>query len=529
MHEIELPSNNIDPIINADPNIQIPNGTEPLPTLTNYLGCSLTSLNLNSNKLLGAFLGPLLQGLTNLMSLSLADNLLTGSLPESLGRLVNNNLQFLNLNHNLLTGNLSQGQLCNPSGDSPLASLSLVGNNLQGDPLIEYCADLFSLDLSYNNMSCTTFPHIARPNHMSVINLAHNSFLEPLVYNSPDPALSGYGQLDAIMNWTHITAISAASSNIFGTIPADIGRLQSLVNVDLAYNSIPGTIPESLFRIGSLQSLFLNWNWITGTIPSLDKAKSLLTLDLSYLSLTGTIPSGIVQILKKKGSKVDLRLNFLTCCATSVLIKNVDGASNEAADYSNASYASYNYSMPRLPPGLQLSKSLRPVLNRANEVGVYSASATFWNLGNTSYSGLSCPYFILKGAEDTETNFLELYLDPDYSLYEGCKCPIEANAVWVNRNGLRVLTCVTPKPVNLSNPSVQPWYVSQPWIIAVIAALGFFVILALVLLLWFIRFHGLGQKNSNDLTLVVTDIQVGTSTLDQANHMATVTDDSSSL
>ena len=34
----------------------------------------------------------------------------------------------------------------------------------------------------------------------------------------------------------------------------------------------------------------------------------------------------------------------------------------------------------------------------------------------------SCPYLILSGSQDVPTNFLELYYDPEYTLFSGCQC-----------------------------------------------------------------------------------------------------------
>jgi hypothetical protein len=55
------------------------------------------------------------------------------------------------------------------------------------------------------------------------------------------------------------------------------------------------------------------------------------------------------------------------------------------------------------------------------------------SLGNTSYRGypyLSCPYLLLEGTEDTPTNYLDWWLDPEYYLFEGCKCaPVSTHCV----------------------------------------------------------------------------------------------------
>ena len=69
--------------------------------------------------------------------------------------------------------------------------------------------------------------------------------------------------------------------------------------------------------------------------------------------------------------------------------------------YCRRSYASYNYSAPRLPKGLKFSSALRAVTYQvfdANGLYVYESQGVnysyYWNLGDATYPGLSCPYII---------------------------------------------------------------------------------------------------------------------------------------
>lgn len=81
-------------------------------------------------------------------------------------------------------------------------------------------------------------------------------------------------------------------------------------------------------------------------------------------------------------------------------------------------YQSYNLSAPRLPPGLAFSSYLRPV--RDDPFG--NNQPYQLNLGNATYPGLSCPYLHLASDPDEPGLLLNWYLDPEYSLFEGCKC-----------------------------------------------------------------------------------------------------------
>ena len=46
----------------------------------------------------------------------------------------------------------------------------------------------------------------------------------------------------------------------------------------------------------------------------------------------------------------------------------------------------------------------------------------FWNLANTSYEGLLCPYIRLSDSPDTPAYYLDWLIDPEYHLFEGCQC-----------------------------------------------------------------------------------------------------------
>ena len=81
--------------------------------------------------------------------------------------------------------------------------------------------------------------------------------------------------------------------------------------------------------------------------------------------------------------------------------------------FTPCSYASYNYSAPRLPAGFKFSKSLHAVSNQAFVAdGSYVSIVdgvnitSYWNLGNANYNGLNCPYILQEADPDQPSYYL---------------------------------------------------------------------------------------------------------------------------
>lgn len=103
----------------------------------------------------------------------------------------------------------------------------------------------------------------------------------------------------------------AGANNLNGTLPDELGNLQSLVNLDLAINDISGPIPASLTTLTNLQVLNLFSNNITGTIPNnIGDLINLRSLRLGQNELTGTIPLSLTTLSNL--FELELRFNELT-------------------------------------------------------------------------------------------------------------------------------------------------------------------------------------------------------------------------
>ncbi|XWS10865.1 hypothetical protein CRYUN_Cryun38cG0034700 [Craigia yunnanensis] len=80
-----------------------------------------------------------------------------------------------------------------------------------------------------------------------------------------------------------------------GTIPPEIGNLQSLQFLNLVNNSFTGSIPPSIFNISTLRSIALMYNRFSGQLPSTTGLglPILEELHLAVNELSGPIPTSI--------------------------------------------------------------------------------------------------------------------------------------------------------------------------------------------------------------------------------------------
>ena len=83
-------------------------------------------------------------------------------------------------------------------------------------------------------------------------------------------------------------------NRLTGPIPAEIGNLPNLAELDLSQNRLSGEIPFELGALFNLTELYLDGNELTGSIPtSFADLSSLGLLDVSWNQLSGEIPSSL--------------------------------------------------------------------------------------------------------------------------------------------------------------------------------------------------------------------------------------------
>eukprot|EP01079_Euglenida_sp_SAG-EU17-18_P012915 gene12915-biopygen4890 len=228
----------------------------------------LQVLDLSSNEL--SSLPPSLSDATTLVSINVASNRLSGSLPEFC-------------------------QLADISDPSPyrLAEIDLSSNQLEGDiPSSLYgCHSLSVLDLSGNRLSGPLDLGLGKLCHLSQLDVSSNL-------------------LDSVGNLSGNTSVYCPQGTDLSepTFP-------SATTIDLSHNSIAGPFPTSLLLSATrLQFLDLSDNKFTGPLPRLADStarSSLLVTRLSNNAFEGN-PSDIGEFPAESGLlTVDLRGNLL--------------------------------------------------------------------------------------------------------------------------------------------------------------------------------------------------------------------------
>lgn len=92
-------------------------------------------------------------------------------------------------------------------------------------------------------------------------------------------------------NLSSLTVLDLSGNALTGTIPATLGNLSKLTSLDLTQNQLSGSIPTSLSRLSALKNLYLGGNGFTGGIPrELGALAALENLSLRDNSLGGSIP-----------------------------------------------------------------------------------------------------------------------------------------------------------------------------------------------------------------------------------------------
>jgi Leucine-rich repeat (LRR) protein len=288
-------------------------------------GNTVTAIDLEGNNLDGP-IPAIIDDLPNLEFLNLRGNILSGSLPDSLGNLSSlleldlgygggsiigpipstlgnlTSLQLLDLSAQALTGSIPTSIL----GLSNLSHLSLAYNNLSGGipPAISGLGSLEVLDLASNPLGGSLPAELGALSSLTMLNLPSLGLvgsipqvlgslpnLEVLVLRSNE--LDG-GIPPELGNLPSLSVLNLLGNQLTGEIPPELGGLATLGSLTLAANRLSGTIPPELGSLSGLWYLNLGSNSLTGEIPpELGSLAALSTLDLSSNQLSGEIPAAL--------------------------------------------------------------------------------------------------------------------------------------------------------------------------------------------------------------------------------------------
>ncbi|GMN53218.1 hypothetical protein TIFTF001_022368 [Ficus carica] len=240
--------------------------------LTNLRELHLNMVDLSSSRLES------LANLTSLASLSLSDCSLQGRFPKNLFLLPK--VQVIDISFNgKLTGSLpdSIGKLV-----SSLTVLSLGVCSFSGKVPSSFgnLSRLTHLDLSFNNFT-GQFPFtLGNLVRLRVLEFSNNHFSGEI------PSSLG--------NLTQLNELDLSYNNFSGGIPSSLGQLKQMRVLDLSNNRIDGIIPSSLPVIPSLVALWMDNNQFTGSFDIHNISLSqLYLLSMSGNCLSGQIPKSI--------------------------------------------------------------------------------------------------------------------------------------------------------------------------------------------------------------------------------------------
>jgi Leucine-rich repeat (LRR) protein len=239
---------------------------------------TVVELTLHENNLVGT-IPDSIGGFPDLRTLLLYDNKLRGSIPSAIGQLVK--MDTMILDRNELTGTI-------PASIGNLTAMTLFnadGNLLTG-PLPRELGNLRSLeelDLSYNAITGALPAELGQLSNLRVLDLNVN-------------ALSGTIPA-ALANLSKLERLGLFINALTGTIPPELGSLRALTSLILDANRLEGPIPPSLGNLTNLDDLNLGRNMLTGSIPrELGNLAQLRLLTLQTNLLTGTIPADFFRL-----------------------------------------------------------------------------------------------------------------------------------------------------------------------------------------------------------------------------------------
>ncbi|KAL3938915.1 MAG: hypothetical protein SGBAC_006258 [Bacillariaceae sp.] len=209
-----------------------------------------------------------LMSLTNLETLLMDDNFLHGSngLPTQFGSLVS--MKKLKLSYNLFKGNMDS------------AKSNAVLSNLN---------QLTHLEMEACYLTGSMPHHIGRMSNLVYLYMRRNAMKFDLEFLKT-------GQM------TDLFALWIDANEITGTIPTEIGLLESMASLSMTNSTLTGTIPTEMGNLSTLRRLWLFNNELTGNLPvELKKLSDLEVLQVHHNKLQGEMPDGVCKNIHNSG------------------------------------------------------------------------------------------------------------------------------------------------------------------------------------------------------------------------------------
>ncbi|KAG6384113.1 hypothetical protein SASPL_156088 [Salvia splendens] len=265
-----------------------------------------------------------LANLTKLEKLSIANNSISGKLPENIS-------SFEKLLHLDVSSNLFYSSLPSEIGKLPrLQSLSVAGNNFSGSipDTIAGLTSIRSLDLSNNSLSGPLPLSLARLEGLVYLNLSSNAFVKGIPKGfemmSELDVIDFHGNmLDGELSPELLLLTTASYVDFSGNFLVSSAKDQekflrgvspSMKHLNLSHNrftgsNVGGGVPEAF---GSLKVLDLSYNQLSGELPGFSFVYDLEVLKLGSNMFTGSFPNGLLKGDSLVLTELDLSCNNLS-------------------------------------------------------------------------------------------------------------------------------------------------------------------------------------------------------------------------
>ncbi|CAJ1968015.1 unnamed protein product [Sphenostylis stenocarpa] len=323
-----------------------------------------------------------------LVYLNLTSNHITGSIPQDIADKLPNVTHFL-FGNNLLNGSIPNS-LCKIDS---LYNLDLSGNMLSGE--IPNCwsvtQGLNEINFASNNFSGVIPSSLGNLNGLGWLHLSNNS-------------LHGTFPL-SLRNLKNLLIVDLGENHLSGLIPSWMGNIFSLIQIlRLRQNKLNGTIPLELCQLSALQILDLSNNNLVGTIPHcVGNLTGMISGKKSSISQPSEGPrynewfeQDVRQVIK--GRELDYSRNLKLLANMDLSNNNLSGSIPEEITLLSALQGlnlSYNHLSGQIPKRIGDMKSLESLdLSHDQLSGVISdsiSSLTSLSHLNLSYNNLSGP------------------------------------------------------------------------------------------------------------------------------------------
>ncbi|KAG2609677.1 probable LRR receptor-like serine/threonine-protein kinase At1g56130 isoform X1 [Panicum virgatum] len=251
--------------------------------------CRITQLNVTGYRNITE-IPPALFNLTELVTLDLSNNYLSGSVPREVGNL--SKLETWHFNNNNLSGYFPHES----SLLRNLKSLWMFDNYIEG-PIPEFIQNLTNLtDLRLYGMKLQG----PIPQNVSKLINLENLMLGDLEGN--------YTSFDFVENWANLSTLSLRKCGLTGQLLSPPRNLPKLKYLDLTSNNLSGSIKLLLQYKDSLNFIYVGNNSLSERLPP-EIIQPSVPLDVSYNpSVNGTlrsIPAGQKWPINYIGTSVD--------------------------------------------------------------------------------------------------------------------------------------------------------------------------------------------------------------------------------